>query len=225
MTQGDDKPENAPQGNTVYHRLLDEIRDGRLLPGERLRETELADRLGVSRTPIREAIRQLETDGLVAHVPRIGASIRTLDYPEVMELYEMRAVLEGTAARMATRAASDLEIDELVALNETLSQAGTGPEAARLNRLFHANLLDSAKNRYLARSVASLQKALLILGPTMLSDHARAKAADTEHRRILDALKARDEAGAEFAMRNHIEASQRLRIRSLRDRDRGHYDT
>jgi DNA-binding GntR family transcriptional regulator len=142
-----------------------------------------------------------------------------------MELYEMRAVLEGTAARMAARAASDLEIDELVALNETLSQAGIGPEAVRLNRLFHANLLDSAKNRYLARSVASLQKALLILGPTMLSDHARAKAADTEHRRILDALKARDEAGAELAMRNHIEASQRLRIRSLRDRDRGHYDT
>ncbi len=225
MTQDDDKPDNAPHGNTVYHRLLDEIRQGRLLPGDRLREAELADRLGVSRTPIREAIRQLEADGLVAHVPRIGASIRRLDYPEVMELYEMRAVLEGTAARMAARAASDLEIDELIALNETLSRARTGPEAAHLNRIFHANLLDSAKNRYLARSVASLQKALLILGPTMLSDDTRAKAADSEHRRILDALKARDEAGAELAMRDHIEASQRLRIRALRDRERGQYET
>lgn len=225
MNLDDDKPENAPHGNSAYHRLLDEIRDGRLLPGDRLRETELASRLGVSRTPIREAMRQLETDGLVEHVPRIGASIRKLDYSEVMELYEMRAVLEGTAARMAARAASDIEIDELVALNETLSDAGTGPEAARLNRLFHANLLDSAKNRYLARSVASLQKALLILGPTMLSDDARAKAADAEHRSILEALKARDEAGAEHAMRKHIEASQRLRIRSFRDRDRNLADT
>lgn len=225
MTLDNDKSENAPQGNTAYHRLLDEIREGKLLPGDRLRETELADRLGVSRTPVREAIRQLEADGLVEHVPRLGASVRKLDYPEVMELYEMRAVLEGTAARMAARAASDIEIEELIALNNTLSEVGTGPEAARLNRLFHANLLDSAKNRYLARSVASLQKALLILGPTMLSVDERAKAADAEHRSILEALQARDEAGAEHAMRKHIEASQRLRIRSLRGRDRSLYDT
>lgn len=218
MNDQEDPQQVGPQGSSAYHRLLDEIRDGALLPGDRLRETELAERLGVSRTPVREAIRQLEADGLVAHVPRIGATVRRLDYAEVMELYEMRAVLEGTTARLAARAASDVEIDELETLNNQLAAIGTGPEAARLNRIFHATLLDAAKNRFLARSMASLQRALMILGPTMLSDSTRAKAATAEHEEILKALKTRDGDAAEKAMRAHIEASQRLRIRALRAR-------
>lgn len=222
MTNDDEIPQGAAsQGNTAYMRLLDEIREAHLLPGDRLRETELAARLGVSRTPVREAIRQLEADGLVAHVPRIGASVRTLDYAEVMELYEMRAVLEGTAARLAARAASDIELQELGALNDHLAQAGTGPEASRLNRIFHATLLDAAKNRFLSRSMLSLQKALMILGPSQLLDTTRAEQAVREHRHLLDALAARDGAVAETAMRSHIEAAQRMRIRTLRERDRG----
>ncbi len=219
MIPEDDSP--APQGNSAYRQLLDEIREGRLMPGDRLRETELATRLGVSRTPIREAIRQLETDGLVAHVPRIGASVRQLDYAEVMELYEMRAVLEGTAARLAARAASEVEMQELIVLNDQLAEAGNSPEAARLNRIFHATLLDAAKNRFLSRSMLSLQKALLILGPSQLSNTARSAEAVEEHRRIMVALAARDGAAAEVEMRAHIEAAQRMRIRSLRERDRG----
>lgn len=217
MTQGDDQQTAGPQGNAAYQRLLDDMRDGTLLPGDRLRETELADRLGVSRTPIREAIRQLEADGLVTHVPRQGATVRRLDYAEVMELYEMRAVLEGTAARLAARAASDVELDELAALNARLATIPPGPEAARLNRIFHATLLDAAKNRFLSKSMASLQKSLMILGPTTLSDSARANTANAEHDRLIEALKARDGDAAEAAMRAHIEASQRLRIRALRD--------
>ena len=74
--------------------------------------------------------------------------MRCLDYTEVMELYEMRAVSEGTAARLAARAASDVELDELDVLNDRLAEAGTGPDAARINRIFHATLLDTAKNRF-----------------------------------------------------------------------------
>ena len=92
-----DHGEDIPQGRVIYNRLIEEIRAGDLPPGSRLREVEIADRLGSSRTPVREAIRRLESDGLVAHVPRLGATIRTLDYPEIMELYEMRAVIEGIA--------------------------------------------------------------------------------------------------------------------------------
>ena len=223
MIPEDDSP--APQGNSAYRQLLDEIRDGGLMPGDRLRETELATRLGVSRTPIREAIRQLEAYGLVAHVPRIGASVRQLDYAEVMELYEMRAVLEGTAARLAARAASEVEMQELIVLNDQLAEAGNSPEAARLNRIFHATLLDAAKNRFLSRSMLSLQKALLILGPSQLSNTARSAEAVEEHRRIMVALAARDGAAAEVEMRAHIEAAHRMRIRSLRERDRGMDDS
>ncbi|WP_183471229.1 GntR family transcriptional regulator [Limimaricola variabilis] len=204
------------QGGAAYRRLLEEIRAGRLAAGDRLRETELAERLGVSRTPVREAIRQLEADGLVTHVPRQGASVRGLDYAEVMELYEMRAVLEGTAARLAARAASEIEIDELATLNEELVRAGATPQAYDLNRQFHAALLDAAKNRFLTRSIQGLQKALMILGPTTLTAPERAERAVEEHRAVLDALIARDGVRAEAAMRAHIEAAQRVRVRAVR---------
>ncbi|WP_171133111.1 MULTISPECIES: GntR family transcriptional regulator [unclassified Ruegeria] len=220
MTFQDDPIQNGPQGNSVYQRLLDEIRSGSLSPGERLREIELSERLGVSRTPIREAIRQLEADGLVSHVPRQGATVRFLDYAEVMELDEMRAVLEGTSARLAARAASDVELDELETLNEHLADVGTGPEAIRINRIFHATLLDAAKNRFLAKSMLSLQKALLIIGPSQLLDSERSEAAVAEHQRIMAALKKRNGAAAETEMRAHIEAAQRMRIRALQQRDR-----
>ncbi|WP_074257734.1 GntR family transcriptional regulator [Vannielia litorea] len=218
MDEIDDFPQPGSQGEGAYQRLLVELREGRLNPGDRLRETELAERLGVSRTPVREAIRQLEADGIVTHVPRQGAAIRTLDYAEVMELYEMRTVLEGTAARLAARAASEIEIEELLHMNRALEKLGNSPEAFVLNRQFHAALLDAAKNRFLARSIAGLHKSLMILGPTTLTHPDRAAEAVEEHYGVLEALKARDGALAEAAMRAHIEKAQRVRVRALRAR-------
>lgn len=101
------------QGRDAYARLVAEIGAGLLRPGDRLTETELAKRLGLSRTPVREPIRQLESDGLVTHVPRFGAVVRALDLAEITELYEMRAVLEGATAQFAARAAVEIEMDEL----------------------------------------------------------------------------------------------------------------
>lgn len=208
-----------PQGQAAYRRLLEDIRDGGLAPGMRLRETELAERLGISRTPVREAIRQLEADGLVVHLPRQGASIHTLDHAEVVELYEMRAVLEGTAARLAARAASSIELAELAALNNELAAAPAGPQARELNRQFHRTLFDAARNRFLLKSISALQKTLLILGPSTLSDPERAALAVAEHAAVLAALEVRDGAGAEAAMRAHVEAALSARIRSMRGRE------
>ncbi len=209
-------PSDGLHGNTAYAVLLTEIRDGALSPGDRLRETDLATRFNISRTPVREAIRQLETDGLVVHAPRVGATVRRLEYSEVMELYEMRAVLECTAARMAARAASDVEIAELRAINDELGTVGKGAQASRLNRQFHQALLDSAKNRFLSKSMMSLQKAMMILGRTTLADSARYHSAIDEHVAVLQALEARDSAAADAAMHRHILAGQRARIRALR---------
>ncbi|NVO24318.1 GntR family transcriptional regulator [Donghicola mangrovi] len=221
MTMQDDASfSDAPQGNVAYQHLIDDLRAGRLTAGDRLRETELAERFGVSRTPIREAIRQLEADGIVTHLPRQGATIRSLEYVEVMDLYEMRAVLEGTAARLAARAASDIEIDELCAMNEELAAAGATPEAFRLNRQFHIALTNAAKNRFLAKSTQTLQKTLLIMGPTTLIQPERAIGAVQEHIRVLDAIRARDGAKAEQEMRKHIEVAQRVRMRQLRLQER-----
>ncbi len=216
----DDTDHDTPHGQNAYRRLLEEIRLGRLQPGTRLREIELAARLGISRTPVREAIRQLESDGLVVHLPRQGATVRTLEYSEIMELYEMRTVLEGTAARLAARAASEVELAELRGLNDELSQAGNGQDAYELNRLFHLTLLDAAKNRFLIKAANALQKTLLILGPTTLIEPQRAKQAVAEHELILTALETRDEVRAEVVMREHIEAAHAARLRSLRGRER-----
>lgn len=208
-----------PQGQSAYRRLLEDIRTGTMAPGTRLRETELAARLGLSRTPVREAIRQLEADGLVEHLPRQGATIRRLDYAEVVELYEMRAVLEGTAARLAARAASDIELAELAALNAELAETPAGPQAREINRIFHRTLIDAARNRFLLKSMNALQKTLLILGPTTLADPSRATEAVAEHDAVLAALQDRDGARAEAAMRAHVEAALSARIRGMRSRE------
>ena len=213
----DPSQEQGSQGQSAYDRLLADIRHGALPPGARLREVELAERLGISRTPVREAIRRLEADGLVEHLPRQGASLRRLSYAEVMELYEMRAVLESTAARLAARAASALELHELAEINDAMRANPEPAEIARLNRLFHASLINAAKNRFLGRAIATMGRTLLILGQSTLTDPERRASAVQEHDALLKALTARDERGAEAAMRAHIEAAHRLRLRQIRD--------
>ena len=205
-------------GQDAYQRLIGEIRDGGLKPGDRLTETELAARLGISRTPVREAIRQLEADGLVSHQPRVGATVRKLDYSEITELYQMRTVLEGTAARFAARAASEIELDELEAINAEMQNAETNT-LYTLNRQFHRALLNAAKNRFLLRAVDSLQKTLLILGRSTLEEGNRAEEAAREHAEILVALRNHDAVAAEAAMRHHIEVAHSVRLRQFRTAD------
>ncbi|MBB97396.1 MAG: GntR family transcriptional regulator [Rhodobacteraceae bacterium] len=205
------------QGREAYGKLIDDIKAGRLKPGDRLTETDLAARLGLSRTPVREAIRQLESDGLVTHVPRVGAAVRKLDYREVSELYEMRAVLEGTAARFAARGTSDIELAELVSINDEMRAVQADVIALQeANRQFHNVLLQAARNRYLVRAVEAVYKTLLILGPSTMEEASRAADAIAEHDRVIAAVRARDEAAAETAMRAHIEAGHRARLRQFR---------
>ncbi|WP_121066235.1 GntR family transcriptional regulator [Chachezhania antarctica] len=210
------------QGETAYDRLRDEIRSGRLRPGARLTETEIAERLSVSRTPVREAIRRLESEGLVDHQARAGAVVRKLDYSEIMELYEMRAVLESTAARLAARAASEVEIRDLRDINAQMGVSEGDPQAlARLNRQFHQSLLHASRNRFLLKSMGSVDTTMMILGPTSLESPDRAREAVAEHDEIIAALAARDEATAEAAMRRHMEGAQSERLRMLRRDDDG----
>lgn len=208
---------DAPtQAKDVYQRLLEAIASGDLRPGERLREVDLAHRLNVSRTPVREALKDLESDGLVEHLPRVGASIKALSYAEVVELYEMRAVLEGVAARLAARSASVLEVQEMAKLNDQMAQALDDPHAmSQINRRFHHLLFNAAKNRYLLQAVSLVQKTLLVVGPSTLSEVSRAHEVIAEHQAVIDALLAGQGAQAEAAMVAHIEASHRARLRQL----------
>ncbi|NRB36415.1 MAG: GntR family transcriptional regulator [Rhodobacteraceae bacterium] len=212
------RPQDSSQAQDAYERLLELVRSGDLVPGLRITETDLAARLGISRTPIREALRRLELEGLVVHTPRLGATIRVLDWSEITELYEMRAVLEGTAARIAARAASDVDLSELAAINADMEAAGQdGARVYELNRHFHSALANAARNRFLLQSIEALQKPLMILRPNVMTDAARASEAVAEHAQLIAALRARDADAAEAAMRQHIESAHRLRLKQLRD--------
>ena len=209
-----DEPE-AETGGSAYSSLHAAIRSGEFRPGDRLREVEIARRLGLSRTPVREALRRLEAEGIVEHEPRQGAVIRRLSHSEVVELYEMRLVLERTAAEMAAKHAAGAELDELDALNEAMLAAATPAAAARENERFHQCLYMAARNRFLLTTARALSNALMLLGPTTLEGSQRLSDAHEQHRTIIAALRESDAAAAGKAAGAHIEASLRHRLRSL----------
>lgn len=200
----------------VYRRMRDAIQQGEFKPGRRVMEIEVAEWLNVSRTPVRDAIRRLEAEGMLEHAPRNGLVVARLDRQAVMELYVMRETLEGTAARLCARHASDMEILDLAELIERERQIQGDPEAiARHNGRFHAAIHRGAHNRYLEKSLATVNDSMWLLGrPLMLLPH-RAQAALDEHARIFEAIQRRDPDAAEEAARQHVRAAQRERLKRL----------
>lgn len=205
--------QDMSQGEVAYARLLGAIKGGVFRPGDRLREVEVAHRLELSRTPVREALRKLEADGIVEHRARIGAVIRTLGHTEVVELYEMRAVLERTAAQMAAKHASAAEVDVLEDLNAQIGAALEDPEtAAALNQDFHRGIYRATRNRFLSEAARTLNNALMLLGPTTLADAARIKVVCAQHKDILDAIRAHDAKAAGTFAETHLATSLRHRL-------------
>lgn len=208
--------EDLSHGEIAYQKLLSAIRAGDFKPGDRLRETDVASRLSLSRTPVREALRRLEADGIVEHRARIGAVIRTLDHAEVVELYEMRIVLERTAAELAARHAIPAEIDTLADLNAELAKAVDDPaRAAAINHDFHRGLYAATRNRFLLESARALNNALMLLGPTTLADAARIAIVCDQHAVIIAAIRAGDVAEAGAAATSHLETSLRHRLKVM----------
>jgi len=204
----------------AYQKLMDAIRSGALRPGYRIREVELAEWLQISRTPVREAIRRLESEGLVQSAAHKGMVVAELDYQAVMELYQMREVLEGTAAALAAKHASEAEV---YALREIFNQEAAltdDPAAQALkNQAFHNALYHAAHNRYLLKSLNSLRDSLTLLGATTYQVSGRNHEALVEHERILDAIAKGDSVAAEQAARDHIRSAQQARIRLLNNID------
>lgn len=201
------------RGESAYLQLHAAIQDGALTPGTRLREVELAEWLGASRTPVREALGRLESEGLVARDPHRGMIVAELDSSMVGELYVMREVLEGTAAALAARHASDVEIATLRSLADRDRELRADAALlARNNRLFHDALYRSAHNRYLLRTLSSLREAMALLGQTTLAMPGRSTTALDEHEELIAALERRDAAAAEEAARAHIRSAYRARL-------------
>ena len=202
-------------GQQAYDRLLEEIQGGQLRPSHRVVEEEIAARLGISRTPVREALQRLQNEGLVVQAPK-GLAITTLDHSMVVELYAVREVLEGSAAALAAQHAAEPEVAILQHLCEREGGLlGDPDEGARHNRRFHQTLVKAAHNRYLLRTLSALSTALALLGNYTRHIEGRAEQAAREHVGIVTAIAARDPALAEATARAHVRAAQRARLTDL----------
>lgn len=214
-TQGDTGLSRAEH---AYCRLRDAIRGGELRAGQRLRETDIAAWLGVSRTPVREAIRRLATDRLIENVPGRGLSVATFDKRQVRELYFVRAVLEGAAAELASQHASALEIAVMRELLDRMRGCiDDSAETARLNRRFHEAIYEAARNDYLAQALGPMSDFIALLPGTTFEVAGRAAVALAEHEEILAAIAARDGAKADQTARFHIQRAGETRIRMMFD--------
>ena len=205
------------RSDQAYRFIVDGIQSGRLAPGTRLREIELAEMTGLSRTPVREALSRLQLEGLLTMDAARGLVVTELDYSMTSELYAMREVLEGTAARLAARHASDVEIDFLREINARDTRLTDAEALAANNRLFHETLYRCAHNRYLVKTLNTLQESMMLLGRTTLAAPGRPETSRAEHGAIVEALARRDPEAAESAARAHIIAAYRIRLDQLFD--------
>lgn len=205
-----------PLGEATYRALCRALRDGALNPGDRLREEELARRLAVSRTPVREALGRLLARGLIEPAGGRGLIVRRLTLAEALELYALREILEGAAARLAARHAAPAEIALMRDHAAAFERAADDPRGMeRANRHLHGAIFRAARNRYLDAALREMQDSLALLGPTTFGVAGRPETARAEHRALIDALAARDEDAAERAARDHMRAALTARMRLI----------
>ena len=196
-----------------YTMILEAIDTGLFRPGERLVESELADRFGFSRTPIREALQRLETQSLLTRDGR-SLIVASLDHNQLAELYVVRAELEGLAARLAARHATDEEVHvlrEMIEADRVLT--GDPRLLARANRRFHRQLHLASHNRFLVQQLDLVYRSMALLATTSLSAAGRGAAALTEHDAIVRAIEAHDPDGAYAALRHHISRAYETRLK------------
>lgn len=195
--------------------LREEIQGGARLPGEPIRQEEVAARFGVSRIPVREAFGRLEAEGLVVVLPNRGAFVATLTAEELREAYELRALVEGDLLARAVPGLTAAHLARAEALHAALGAAEDADVQGELNREFHRALLDAAdrpRQRVLVERLRGgveryerVQRALL--GET--------EAFQEDHRRILEACRRSDPDGARLALEEHLGRATALAIRSL----------
>lgn len=207
----------------VYSTLRHCIVLGDLAPGERLRSDGLATRLGVSRTPVREALRKLEAEGLVAVSPRLGLVVREISEQDLSEIFAIREALEAAAARLAAENGTSAEmadIRELLEDMEAACQSGELEVFRDLTAEFHLCVCRASHNGRLLRMLKDLQDQVRHLKTSTLFIEGRAKEALGEHRDLLLALEARDPERAEAVARAHRKKTLDLRKKMLRDQAR-----
>ncbi len=197
----------------AYTLILEAIDVGVFKPGDRLVESDLADRFGVSRTPIREALQRLETQSLLTRDGR-SLIVASLDHNQMAELYAVRSELEGLAARLAARHATAEEIEVLKDQVEEDRALLDDPSAlSRANRRFHKQIHLASHNRYLVQQLDLVHRSMALMATTSLAAEGRGEVALEEHTAIVDAIARRDEDAAFKALRDHISVAFVTRLK------------
>jgi DNA-binding GntR family transcriptional regulator len=201
-------------GEDVYWQLRREIVRGDLRPNQPLAEIEIAERLNVSRTPVRESMQRLAADGLV-----ISRRRRWLVYEhskkEIEEIYEMRLALEGYAARLASQRITDAEAEKLARLGESAAVAGQLTERVEHNEIFHNQLIAIAGNERLASTLAHNRNFAFNRQVASLYTPDDLAVSQAQHSRLVDAVLARDGDAAERTAREHIQSALAIIIARL----------
>jgi len=197
----------------AYDLILDAIDTGIYRPGSRLVESELAERFGVSRTPIREALQRLETQSLLTRDGR-SLIVASLDHAQTAELYAVRQELEGLAAKLAAKHAAEEEIEVLRSMVKADYALLNDPEAlARANRRFHHQIHLASHNRYLVQQLDLVYRSMALMARTSLAASGRGEMALKEHAAIVDAIAAGDGERAAQALKDHLSIAFVVRLK------------
>jgi DNA-binding GntR family transcriptional regulator len=209
MTQ-DNKPrplERRVFREEIREQLIEDILNGRLAPGARIVETRIAQQFGVSQGPVREALRDLELFGFVISSPFRGTQVRKISTEDLLEIYPIRAALEGVAARAAAGRIDDATLKHLQDLIEVMREAAVGGDhrtAVDADQAFHHAIVKASGNRMLEHVWQTMRLSITTCVTHSLTHRSLHEIAE-RHVNVLEALRARDAQGAEAAIRRHIE--------------------
>ncbi|KXZ38888.1 DNA-binding transcriptional regulator, GntR family [Alkalithermobacter thermoalcaliphilus JW-YL-7 = DSM 7308] len=212
-----------PLREIVFEHIREAILTGKLKPGQRLMEVQLAEQLGVSRTPVRETIRKLELEGLVVMIPRKGAYVADVSLKDIIEVLEIRSALEGLAASLAADRMSDEDIEKLEIISYQFKDS---LEKQNLQQIiekdveFHDLIFQSTNNQKLIQMNNSLREQVHRFRITYISDFDTSKDLLKEHKHIVEAIINRDsESAMKYAM-HHIENAQNFIIERFRKKNK-----
>jgi DNA-binding GntR family transcriptional regulator len=211
-----------PLREVVFETLREAIINGLLKPGERMMEIKLAEQLGVSRTPVREAIRKLELEGFVVMMPRKGAYVAGISLKDIVDVFEVRAALEALAAGLAAERITDEELETLermlVRIGECIDNNDL-QELIEFDTAFHEALYQASRNEKLVQIINNLREQIQRFRSTSLAYPGRMKEALEEHKKIVEAISERKAEQAQQLAQQHIENAENSMLEAIKDKD------
>lgn len=210
-----------PIRDVIYESLRQAIFDGKLKAGERLIESELAKKMNVSRTPVREAIRMLETEGLAKHIPRRGAVVKGFTREEIIEIYSIRIALEALAIIYTVENITDIELQKLKHLIKKMRELTDQNDTKRLFETceeFNKILIDSCKMPRLIKLINTYQEYLRRFRAITMRDKQRKVEVQKDHEDILNSVMERDKEKAEKIVREHLKRALEAYLENFPDK-------